>query len=314
MVKLPPLRAVQVFEMVGRCGSMSEAAKQLNVSPGAISQQVRILEDSLGLHLFVRDGSRLQLTPAGKRYLDSCTEAFESLRVAQEEIRRVKDSNTLSISALPSVMTKWLAPLVYEWQSRNPGLNVYLDGSYAEPLSNSYDIDFRITYSDMITEADNAALLFTDCVVPACSPSLLGTVGSQLTPSDILGYPLLSVDWTPKFALPPTWADWFAANEVVAAEPNENYRVFSLSSMAIQSAIDGYGFVLAQYSMIMGDIATGNLITPCLRPLPVRSSYYLKWKKNAFDKAECRRFHRWLIAHGKEQNRLTEKMLSQYMA
>lgn len=309
MNKLPPLRALQVFEAVGRCGSMTDAARRLNVSPGAVSQQMKILEDTLGLHLTVKEGNRLQLTAAGKRYYESCAEAFESLRVAQEEIRRVKDSNNLSISALPSLMMKWLAPLMHEWQAQHPGVNVYLDGTEVEPFPNAYDIDFRITYADMIGDGDNAVELFSDCVVPACSPDLLNGKAPVKQPSDILRYPLLSVDWVPKYALPPSWADWFAANDVDAPGLHDTHRVFSLSSMAIQSAVDGHGFVLAQYSMIRAELAAGKLHIPFPRALALPSAYYLKWKKNAFDKPPCRQFHRWIVARGKEQANITDGLL-----
>jgi LysR family glycine cleavage system transcriptional activator len=288
---------------------MTEAARRLSISPGAVSQQMKILEEALGLTLVVRQGASLELTPAGKHFYESCTGAFETLRVAQDEIKRVKDENSLSISALPSLMTKWLSPLVFLWQKEHPGLNVYLDGAYPEPVPSMYDIDFRITYGDMIAEGDNAVLLYSDCVVPACSPSLLKGKKAVRKPADLLLYSLLSVDWVPKFALPPSWSDWFAANGVDASAINERYRVFSLSSMAIESAVLGHGFVLAQYSMIRRELAAGELITPIHAALPISSPYYLKWKKNAFDKEQCKQFHRWLIAKGKEQTNMTERLL-----
>ena len=86
----PPLRALQVFEAVGRCGGVTEAAKRLGISAGAVSQQIKLLEDTLGLHLTQKDGKRLSLTPIGRQYHESCAAAFESLRVAHAEIERAK--------------------------------------------------------------------------------------------------------------------------------------------------------------------------------------------------------------------------------
>ncbi|MFC7519035.1 LysR substrate-binding domain-containing protein [Herbaspirillum sp. GCM10030257] len=309
MSRLPPLRSIQVFETLGRCSSMTEAARRLNISPGAVSQQIKILEDTLGLTLLIRQGASLELTAAGKHFYESCAGAFESLRVAQDEISRVKDENSLTISALPSLMTNWLSPLVYTWQQDHPGLNVYLDGAYPEPLPNMYDVDFRITYGDMVAEGDNAMLLYSDCVVPACSPKLLKGRKTVRRPDDILLYPLLSVDWAPKFALPPSWSDWFVAHGVESFNINERYRVFSLSSMAVESAVRGHGFVLAQYSMIAEQLASGELLMPIHAPLALPTPYYLKWSKSAFDKGQCRHFHRWIVAKGREQSSATERLL-----
>ena len=115
MDTLPPLRALQVFDTLGRCGGVVETARRLGVSPGAVSQQIKILEDSLGMRLLAKEGKRLRLTPAGVRYHETCAAAFESLRVAGAEIERVRNRRSLSVSALPSLLSKWLAPRIYEW-------------------------------------------------------------------------------------------------------------------------------------------------------------------------------------------------------
>jgi LysR family glycine cleavage system transcriptional activator len=115
-------------------------------------------------------------------------------------------------------------------------------------------------------------------------------------------YPLLSIDWLPKFASPPSWRDWFKANSVECSQLHDSHRVFSLSAVAIQAAIAGQGFVLAQYSMIEQDIEAGRLVMPLSRPLPMPASYFLTWTKSAFDHDHCRQFHRWLVARGREQS------------
>jgi LysR family glycine cleavage system transcriptional activator len=145
MGTLPPLRALQVFEAVGRCGGVAEAAKRLGISAGAVSQQMKLLEDTLGLSLIQKDGKRLRLTTIGRQYHESCAAAFESLRLAHAEIERAKNVHNLSVSALPSLLSKWLASRVMAWQVQHPGLSVYLDGTHAEPSLEGYEIDFRIS-------------------------------------------------------------------------------------------------------------------------------------------------------------------------
>ena len=309
MNTLPPLRALQVFEAVGRCDGVAEAARRLGVSPGAVSQQMKLLEDFLGLRLTQKEGRGIRLTAAGRRYHESCAIAFESLRVAHAEIERSKNERSLSVSALPSLLSKWLATRINVWQEKHPELSTYLDGTHTEPSPDGYDIDFRISYGDRVADMDNAVALFHDSVVPVCSPQLLRADAPLADPDHILAYPLISVDWLPKFASPPSWRDWFAANNVDCRELKDERQVFSLSSVAIQAAIDGYGFVLAQYSMIRDDLAAGRLVMPIALGLSLPWPYFLTWKQSAFDKPHCRSFHRWLVTCGREQQEVNDSSL-----
>ena len=308
MNNLPSLRAIQVFEAVGRYGGIVEAARRLGISAGAVSQQMKLLEDSLGLSLTFRVGKRISLTAAGQRYHDSCVAAFETLRIAQVEVERARSTHNLRISALPSLLSDWLAPLIYRWQSEHPGLNLFLDGSHAEPSPEGYEIDFRVTYGDH-RASEHAVELFRDCVVAVCSPRLLREDLPLRTPADLLGYPLLSIDWLPKFASPPSWRDWFSSQQIDVAAMGEAYRVYSLSSMAIQAAVLGQGVVLAQHSMIAEALADGRLIMPFGHALQMPSSYYLMGAKDAFDKAHCRDFQRWLVARGRDQMAVNQRLL-----
>lgn len=318
MDNLPPLRALQVFDTLGRCASIAEAAKRLGISPGAVSQQMKLLEDSLGITLLVKEGRRNRLTAAGSRFHESCADAFERLRIAQAEVVLSRDTSHLRISALPSLMSRWLAPRVFDWQEANKTVNVYLDGSHAEPAANGYEIDFRITYSDRAIDAENAIELFRDCVVPVCSPDVLRGDISRLAPAELLNYPLLCIDWLPKFASPPSWRDWFESTGADSARLQANLqdsrRVFSLSAMAIEAALAGQGFVLAQYSMVAKELESGRLLMPIAHALPLPASYYLTWTKSAFDKEHCRQFHRWLLARGKEQSHAVEVLLAESSA
>lgn len=308
MSTLPPLRALQVFEAVGRCGGVAEAARRLGISAGAVSQQMKLLEDTLGLSLTQKEGKRLRLTTVGRRYHESCAAAFESLRVAHAEIERSKSVHNLNVSVLPSLLSKWLASRVMAWQAQYPDLNVFLDGTRTEPSSEGYDIDFRISYGDRVADVENAIELFRDIVVPVCSPQLILENTPLTVPADILAYPLISVDWLPKFVSPPSWHDWFEANDVECTTLHNARHVFSLSSVAIQAAIDGHGFVLAQSSMICDDVAAGRLVIPFKVGLPLSWPYFLTWKKNAFDKPQCRNFHRWFLALAKEQQQVNDRL------
>ncbi|RQZ20503.1 LysR family transcriptional regulator [Burkholderia sp. Bp9017] len=310
MSTLPPLRALQVFEAVGRCGGIAEAAKRLGISAGAVSQQMKLLEDTLDISLLEKDGKRLRLTTAGRRYHERCADAFERLRIAHAEVKRSRHDRNLRISALPSLLSKWLAPRVIEWQQAYPELSLYLDGTHTEPFPDGCEIDFRISYGDRVADVDNAVELFRDAVVPACSPHLLHDRTPLAAPADLLPFPLIAIDWQPKFASPPSWQDWFDAHGVDAATAAPVRHAFSLSSIAIQAAIDGHGFVLAQSSMIVDDVAAGRLVVPLASGLPLPWPYFLAWKKSAFDKPECRSFHRWLLTRAREQQQVSDQLVA----
>jgi LysR family glycine cleavage system transcriptional activator len=313
MDTLPPLRALQVFDTLGRCQGVVEAARRLGVSPGAVSQQIKLLEDALGVRLLAREGKRLRLTEAGRSYHASCAAAFESLRVARADLERDKHPRNLNISALPSVLSKWLAPRVCAWQLDYPELDVFLDGSHSEPSPDAR-VDFRITYGERIDDAGTKVELFRDAVVPACSPRLIDSAAPLANPADILAYPLLSIDWLPKFSSPPSWRDWGMANEIDCTNLRDNRIVFSLSSVAIQAPIEAQGFVLAQTSMIADDVAAGRLIVPFPLGVPLLSPYFLTWQPRVFDQHHCRVFHRWLLTQGREQRALNDRLAPAVLA
>ncbi|MCO7516048.1 LysR substrate-binding domain-containing protein [Pseudomonas guariconensis] len=308
MSQLPPLRALEVFEAVGLCGGITQAAKRLGISAGAVSQQMKILEQAVGLSLTVKEGQRLRLNAAGQRFHEGCSQAFERLRAAYAGLERSKNTSNLYISALPSLLSKWLAPLVAEWQAAFPQLSIYLDGTHTEPSeAHANGVDFRLSYGAGMHDDQHTLELFRDCVVPACSPALLD---AKVDADRLLALPLITIDWRPKFDSPPSWEEWFATagiGEVQIA----NYRIYSLSSMAIQAAIDGQGIVLAQYSMISRDVDSGKLMLPCLRALPMPASYYLTWNPGSIHHGHCRAFQRWLIERGRDQQEVTQRLLAE---
>ena len=306
MSHLPPLRALEVFEAVGLCGGITQAAKRLGISAGAVSQQIKLLEEAVGLSLTAKEGQRLRLNAAGQRFHEGCSQAFERLRAAYAELERSKNANNLYISALPSLLSKWLAPRVADWQLEHPQLSVYLDGTHTEPSeAQANGVDFRLSYGEGMHDDQHTIELFRDCVVPACSPRLLAGVQA---PQALLEMPLITIDWRPKFDSPPSWEQWFTEAGVGDVKVN-NTRIYSLSSMAIQAAIEGQGIVLAQYSMISRDIEQGHLVIPCALALPMPASYYLTWNPTSVHRSQCRTFQRWLIEQGRKQQDVTAALL-----
>ena len=300
-MKTPPLRALQAFEAFGRHGSVTGAAAELGVSAGAVSQQIRKAEDALGLPLLERRGRTVALTAWGRLYHAAIATGFDHLRSAGAMLDRRRAEAALTVSCLPSLASKWLAPQLFDWQANNQGANVRLVGSETEVRFGEDQVDFRITYGIKAQEYDHYAELFTDWVVPACAPSLLERLPVR-SPVDILARPLLGIEWGRGHRPPPSWADW-------AATIGQDYRraagevAFSLSSAAIDAAVNGRGFVLAQLSMAAEDIASGRLVVPFDLPMRLPAPYFLAWDRSALQKPYGSELRAWLISYGHRQEK-----------
>lgn len=298
MAKLPNLRALQAFEAVGRLGSVTEGATELNVSAGAVSQMIHKVEDMLGVTLLERQGKRLQLTTLGRLYHNELAVGFERLRNAQEILQYARMTESLVVSCLPSVASKWIGRQLHHWQASHPGAPIHLIGSELEECAEK-QIDFRITYGENVRAFQHYVELFTDWAVPACSPALLREHPVN-SPRDILAAPLLGIKWGPKQSFLPSWDHWAAQMNLADADTTPSLT-YSLSALAIDAAVDGHGFVLGQLSMIAEDIAAGRLVVPIDARIKMLAPYYLAWDRAALEKPLGPVFRTWVIGIAKRQ-------------
>lgn len=303
MTKLPPLRAIQAFEAVGRLGSVREAADELGISQGAVSQQLRKVEDVLGVRVLERRGRRLELTTWGRLYHQRIAAGFDELRAAQEVLATARMKSGLVVSCLPSLAIKWIGPQLLDWQTAHSGANIRLIGTEAEPRLQDDETDFRISYGEKRRDFEHHSEMFTDWVTPACAPALLARHPLH-DPADVLRMPLLGIEWDRGHRSPPTWEDW-------AAKIGETWRgatgevVFSLSSAAIDAAVNGRGFVLGQMAMIADELASGRLVVPFDIRIRMPDPYFLAWNLTALDKPHGTVFRAWVLAISSKQGVLS---------
>lgn len=202
--RLPSMHALRAFEAVARAGSISQAATQLGISIGAVSQQIQKLEQQVGVALLERRGRGVELTARGERYLAKIATILELLRQAQDEIDRSKHNLTLTINALPSPSATWVGASLYAFRERHPDSIINLTGSELEPDLDAEEADFRVSYGHRLNRHRRVVELFTDRVTAACAPALLrNAVGSS--PAIVASYPLIDITWEPEFSQPPTW-------------------------------------------------------------------------------------------------------------
>jgi len=296
--KAVPLKGLQAFEAVGRCGSVSAAALELKVSPGAISQQIRKIESFLGVTLLERNGRTVELTQWGRLYHQEISKGFEQFAAAEQILERARNENALVLSALSSVVNKWIGRRIFDWQALHPNAHVRIVGRDKEPRMGFDDIDFRISYGSDVLQHEHYTELFRDWVVPACSPALIK--GKAPSATQLLQYPLLHVEWERHFTPYPSWLE-FAAKTGAALEETAAGLSFTLSSSAIDAAVNKRGVVLAQMSMIADELEAQTLIIPLDIRIPLRESYFLAWDRAALEKPHGRQFREWLVAISRQQ-------------
>ncbi|MEJ1960301.1 MAG: LysR substrate-binding domain-containing protein [Gammaproteobacteria bacterium] len=287
------MRSLSAFDAVARTGSVSDAASELGVSSGAISQLIQRLEMHLGTKLVERSGRGVRLTARGRAYRDQIAPALAVLSLAQQDIQRAQNTSALVISALPSPANTWVRSSLYAFRTRYPRAEIHLIGTESEPDLDEDKIDFRASYGRQSLRRQRYSELFTDVVCPVCSRSLLDKIQLR-EPADILRFPLLDIKWDQMFTPPPGWHDWFASLNVQAGKIR-TVLSFSLSRAAIDAAVDGQGFVLAQRSMVERDLQSGRLIAPFTHTLPMPEPYFLCWSSTALKKPYGTPLHRWLL-------------------
>ncbi len=301
MQRLPSLRTLQALEAFGRLGSATAAAAELGVTVGAISQQLRLAEEAVGLRLIERRGKAIALTARGRRYHADIKAGFDKLREAQTKIERTRAETILTLSCPGSLASKWIGGQLVDWQNSRPAAQVRLIGADAEPDLDAEGVDFRLSYGAAIKGHDHWAELFTDWVVPACAPSIQG-LHDLRKPADVLDMPLLGIEWSQEYGVRPGWADW-AAHIGAPHRKALGEVAFFMSSAAIDAAINGRGLVLAQMSMAADDIKSGRLVVPFDIRLQLPQPYSLAWDAAALDKPFGVELRRWIRAISRRQHR-----------
>jgi LysR family transcriptional regulator, glycine cleavage system transcriptional activator len=298
---MPPLRALQAFELVGRLGSAAEAARTLGLSPGAISQHINKLEEDIGVSLFERKGRSLILTSWGKLYLEKVSAGFERLRAAQDVLQRARWKAGIVFSAPPSLTIRWLRPLMREWQQQFPEVRVRLVGQDHEPVLEDEGVDFRISYGTARYKYAHFTDIFHDWAAPCCSPKFLNDYPIK-SGQDILNAPLIEIAWENAGQSAPTWEDWASRFSLIASAEPCSYS-FSLSSAAIDAAISEGGFFLGQHSLVKKELEAGRLVIAHPKWIKFAEPYGFAWNPASLDRPFALEFRNFIIQEGQKLRR-----------
>ena len=294
MIRLPPLNSLKAFESAARHLSFSQAADELHVTPGAISQQIRTLEESLETKLFKRRNRTIVLTEAGQICLPLLSEGFARLSEAIEAVHKSKDDGPLVISSAPSFISKWLIPRLCQFHALHPEIDVRIDASTRLVDFVYEDIDVGIRFGNGSYAELDSNYLFSFDLIPVCSPELVSQGKGLKKLSDIQFHTLLHAQYSD---IDPGWPDWEMWLKTAGVEEvNPNHGIyFNQSEMIMEAALEGQGIALVSSVMADGDIKAGRLVQPFETRLPVRLCYHLVTSKQKAQSQKVIAFRDWIL-------------------
>ncbi|MGR3548017.1 MAG: LysR family transcriptional regulator [Roseovarius sp.] len=264
--KGPPLNALRAFEAAARLGGFANAAEELCVTPGAISQHIRTLEDWLGAALFERRSQGVRLTALGAEALPGFARAFDAMGAAVHGMRSAARHETLHIAALPSVAQLWLSPRLPAVRAALPDLRVSVSAIETPPnlARDLFDLSLFIRSP---TGARGEQVLAQDMILPVCAPEIAARLRN---PADLAGETLLhDALW------PEDWALWARVMMSDLRLPTDGPR-YSLYAIALEEARHGAGVLMGHLSLVNSALEDGSLVAPFAAPVPTGKALVLE--------------------------------------
>lgn len=250
--------ALRAFEAASRHLSFTRAAAELNVTPAAISQRIRALEEQYGVPLFVRTTRALALTPAGLAILPTLREGFVALEDVHRRLLRESESGMLTVSLYPTFAEKWLIPRLESFRSAYPEIDLRIHATDKFVDFHRDSIDIAIRYGTGHYPGLTVIPLMEETAFPVCAPSV---AEGLKTPGDLASVTLLHAEWRMDRDAAANWRVWLKAAHLSEIDPGRGLR-FNNEAMTVQAAIDGLGVALSPSTLVSGDIASGRLVRP----------------------------------------------------
>ena len=298
--RLPPLNAVRAFEAAARHLSFTRAADELFVTQGAVSHQVKLLEEWFGFLLFDRHKRELQLTEKGEQYLRAVRVMLNDLHAATRALLDEDTDRLLCVSVPESFAANWLIARLKSFAARHPAIDIRLtsqnqidDFGNVIPEEGPNWVDLRIRYGRGRWPGLSVTKLFDEDVFPVCSPALL-EAGPRLSElGDLEHHTLIHDD------MQMSWESWLRS--VGWTEPaSARGPHFSHSHMALQAALNGEGIVLGRSVLAADDLAAGRLVRPLAHSVPAEHSYYLLCQQGMVGNPRVQAFSAWLLEEARE--------------
>lgn len=296
----PPshLRSLQALELALRTGSLTGAASKLAITPAAVGQRVKALEEYLGIDLLVRGRSGLQATPELRGALPHLHAAFQELAQAAD-LLELQRGQQIRIAAASDIADLWLAPRLPAFREEHPNIELAINGE-ADPPRRMGAADCEIFFgplgSERGAEERPGELLFHDHVLPVTSPENERRVAALGGATRLEGFPLLHVDFYRNDPQSPKWPEWLASQGLKRTAPERGIR-FQRIAPAIDAVAADAGFALCGMALLRPLIDAGRLSLPFPMSTGRKTShaFQVRFRAKTLHRPQLRRFRQWLL-------------------
>ncbi|MDV2079188.1 transcriptional regulator GcvA [Marinobacter xestospongiae] len=295
---LPPLNSLVAFESAARHMSFTRAAAELHVTQGAVSRQIRHLEDYLDQALFVRDKRQLKLTQTGTEYYTSVQQVLLGLAEATSDILQWQLNKQITVATSNAMASLWLLPRLPEFQDQFPQIDVRILATDTLKGVRSSEYDVALFYYRKPPAGMIATPLFRERVYPICSPGFLAR--QQLDdPEQVLATTQLWLDSSENWL---TWKEWFRSVGLKQTEPRRRLNLNNYP-MLIQAALNGQGIALGWEQLVEQYLDNQLLVRPVTNELNTEAHFYmLESEDQPRRKPGVDEFRDWLLAHVSEEH------------
>jgi DNA-binding transcriptional LysR family regulator len=290
MKRLPPLNALRAFSTVAQTGSFTKAGHEMHVTQGAISRQVKLLEESIGTRLFVRVHQSIIMTPAGRELANVLETAFGLMEIAVEKAGKTQPRQLLAINVPPTFATRWLAPRLSDFRFKHPQIDLSITTDTIQNAKALRHHDCLVIFDQLAWPTSACELLMLERHVMACSPDLWN---DNLPPSLNSATLLHILNGEQRL---PVWEQWMATHgsSHVDTQPGLN---FSTLDQAINASVAGAGVAIVDKSMIVKELKSGMLRRFDARQIDGPNGYwFIDVTHNSARKELVSVFQQWLLA------------------
>lgn len=286
---LPPLKALKGFEAATRHQSIREAAEELNLTHPAISHQVQLIEETLGVELFAQDGRHIVSTPEGRVLYPYVRAAFETLIEGVEAVRRNALDKPLRVHTYVTASIRWLAARVPEFLAENPEMKLELNTCAAEWEFDDVHSDVGFVYCNAPPHPRFHWMpMFEYSLYPVCSPALAARMGSAPRPIDLLSQPLVIISTEDL-----NWRHWFESTGV-DFQTNAPHIVVDTLAVALELALNDQAVVLVNGPFIERDLAEGRLVRPIAHKFVCPGAWGLICQREMAENPRIQKFFAWM--------------------
>jgi LysR family glycine cleavage system transcriptional activator len=282
-----PLPLLHTFLVVARCESMKAAAEKLAVTPGAVSQRIRELEERTGQRMFIRTRSGVALTSAGRKLFARLDPPFRAIESTQAGSRTPRRAKRVVVNTVPSIAISWLIPRLGDFSRRHPDIEIVLETDTRLVDLKTEPVDLVIRHGLGRYPGLKIIWLMAPELIVIASPKLIQTGPPIAAPADCLAYPLLQDPDRQD------WPLWFEAHGVTA-EGADRGPSFSDDHLLVRAAAAGQGLALVRDIHADEEIRTGRLVRALDISWPTTFAYYLAGTRSSFAKPAARTFAEWL--------------------